>query len=127
MDGMKKWIEIYRAEIEALENSNDEEEIMKQVAEFEAELRKDFANQKAEKIEHKKSIVASLEEVVSRQADLEEGLATEIVTEVEGEVVVDFEKVEQSEKPSDYVEPKATVVDVAEVDLLDEVSPFENL
>lgn len=69
---MKKWLEIYRAEIAELETTSDEEAIRKEVAEFEAELRKDYATRKATAIAHKQSVVASLEELIERQAKIDE-------------------------------------------------------
>ena len=46
MESMKRWLDVYREEIATLENTSDEEAIRKEVAEFEAELRKDYAEKK---------------------------------------------------------------------------------
>ena len=86
MESMKRWLEVYREEIATLENTSDEEAILKLVAEYEAEVRKTFAENKAKEIAHKRMVVENLEEVVARQEILElekevDALEVELVDE----------------------------------------------
>ena len=114
MESMKKWLEVYREEIATLENTSDEEAIRREVAEFEAELRKDYAEKKAKEIAHKRTVVANLEEVFARAEKLEEDRLQEEAeaTLVEQENTAIIEDVEQS-----------TVVEIEELPVED--NPFD--
>lgn len=116
MESMKRWLDVYREEIATLENTSDEEAIRKEVAEFEAELRKDYAEKKAKEIAHKRTVVANLEEVYARQEALEEEkraieeakiseeVDTAIIEDVEKSTVVEIEELPVKDNPFDLNE-----------------------
>lgn len=119
---MKKWLEIYRAEIAELETTSDEEAIRKEVAEFEAELRKDYATRKATAIAHKQSVVASLEELIERQAKIDEEI--EKATQQEEVVVLEKEPLVEVVEPIEGGDLKPLELSTsATVD----IDPFGNL
>lgn len=113
MESMKKWLEVYREEIATLENTSDEEAIKREVAEFEAELRKDYAEKKARAIAHKRTVVENLEEVYARQVELEKEMLakeeaktldeanTAIIEDVEQSTVVEIEELPVEDNPFD--------------------------
>ena len=113
MESIKKWLDVYREEIATLENTSDEEAILKLVAEYEAEVRKTFAENKAKEIAHKRMVVANLEEIVARQEIIE--LAKEVAVLEEANTVVD----EIVELPTE-VEPE-------ELPLVDNPFDIDNL
>lgn len=109
MESIKKWLDVYREEIATLENTSDEEAILKLVAEYEARIREDFAENKAKEIAHKRIVVANLEEIVARQEIIE--LEKEVAVLDEVDTVVDEEIA------------KSTVVEVEELPIMD--NPFD--
>lgn len=109
MESIKKWLDVYREEIATLENTSDEEAIKKLVAEYEARIREDFAENKAKEIAHKRMVVANLEEVVSRQEILElqkeevvlDSDDTVVTEEIEQETKVQIEELPLEDNPFD--------------------------
>lgn len=67
LDTLKEYLNIYKREKDLIESTSDEEAIKKEVAEFEAELRKDYALKKAKKIEVKEYQIATVEDLISRE------------------------------------------------------------
>lgn len=90
MEMLKEYLAKFEEEKRVLENSDDEDIIKQQVAEFEASLRKDFAEMKKAKIDQKETEIAVLKKVLAMEEDKKAQSTGEEVDDGEDVVVVEY-------------------------------------
>lgn len=71
LNSLKNYLDLYIVERETIATASDEETIKELVAEYEAEVRKNFADEKAKKLEEKDAMIKSINELIERETEKE--------------------------------------------------------
>lgn len=71
LNSLKNYLDLYITERETIATASDEETIKELVAEYEAEVRKNFADEKAKKLEEKDAMIKSINELIERETEKE--------------------------------------------------------
>lgn len=69
LNSLKNYLEMYISERNVIATASDEETIRELVAEYEAEIRKNFADEKIKKLEEKDTMIKSLHELIERETE----------------------------------------------------------